>query len=148
MSIKSNASDEIAALIGDFAESPGRSPIVDLAPQIAKFFTDCESLDGMMKALSNDDSDFAAETLQILSRMSPTSLRLTFEQLRRGRELSFDENLKMEFRIVRRIMEGHDFFEGVRAQIIDKDRSPEMVAGEPRRRQRWRCRRLFRASWR
>ena len=38
--------------------------------------------------------------------------------------LDFDETMKMEFRIARRIMEGDDFYEGVRAQIIDKDRAP------------------------
>jgi hypothetical protein len=56
--------------------------------------------------------------------MSPTSLKLTFEQLRRGATLDFDETMKMEFRIVRRILEGHDFYEGVRALIVDKDKSP------------------------
>ena len=57
--------------------------------------------------------------------MSPTSMRLTFEQMKRGHELDFDDAMKMEFRIVRRVMEGHDFFEGVRAQIIEKDRNPK-----------------------
>jgi len=62
--------------------------------------------------------------LRILKRMSPTSLRLTFEQLRRGRALDFDENMKMEFRLVNRVMRGHDFYEGVRALIVDKDKAP------------------------
>ena len=57
--------------------------------------------------------------------MSPTSMRLTFEQMKRGHELDFDDVMKMEFRMVRRVMEGHDFFEGVRAQVIDKDRNPK-----------------------
>ena len=48
-------------------------------------------------------------------------MRLTFEQMKRGGQLDFDEAMKMEFRMVRRVMEGHDFFEGVRAQVIERD---------------------------
>ena len=58
-------------------------------------------------------------------RMSPTSMKLAFEQLRRGRDLDFDEVMRMEYRIVRRVMEGHDFYEGVRAAILDKDKNPK-----------------------
>ncbi len=56
--------------------------------------------------------------------MSPTALKLTFEQMKRGDALDFDDSMKMEFRIVRRVMEGHDFYEGVRALIVDKDKNP------------------------
>ncbi|NOX96259.1 MAG: enoyl-CoA hydratase/isomerase family protein, partial [Alphaproteobacteria bacterium] len=72
-------------------------------------------------------SEFASKTVKTLARMSPTSLVLTFEQMKRGHELDFDDNMKMEFRMVRRVMEGHDFFEGVRAQILDKDREPKWI---------------------
>ena len=56
--------------------------------------------------------------------MSPTSMKLTFEQLKRGALLNFDDVMRMEYRMVRRVMEGHDFFEGVRATIVDKDKNP------------------------
>jgi len=52
-------------------------------------------------------------------------MALTFEQMKRGHTLDFDDNMKMEFRVVSRIMRGKDFFEGVRAQILDKDREPK-----------------------
>jgi enoyl-CoA hydratase len=44
--------------------------------------------------------------------------------MRRGAALSFENAMKTEFRIVSRICEGHDFYEGVRATIIDKDCAP------------------------
>ncbi|MEO0832988.1 MAG: enoyl-CoA hydratase/isomerase family protein, partial [Pseudomonadota bacterium] len=59
-----------------------------------------------------------------LLRMSPTSLALTFEQLRRGAVLPFDAVMDMEYALVSNIMAGDDFFEGVRALIIDKDKTP------------------------
>ena len=57
--------------------------------------------------------------------MSPTSLKVTFWQLRSGARLDFDDVMRMEYRIVQRIMRGRDFFEGVRAVIIDKDKAPK-----------------------
>ena len=60
---------------------------------------------------------------------SPTSLALAFEQMRRGGALTFAEAMRTEFRIVSRIFEGHDFFEGVRAVLIDKD-GAAMAAGD------------------
>jgi enoyl-CoA hydratase len=44
--------------------------------------------------------------------------------MRRGRDLSFEEAMKVEFRVVSRIAEGHDFYEGVRATLIDRDGAP------------------------
>ena len=41
-----------------------------------------------------------------------------------GAKLDFDEVLQMEFRIASKIVQGHDFYEGVRAALIDKDREP------------------------
>ena len=44
--------------------------------------------------------------------------------MRRGRSLDFDECMRTEFRIVSRIVRGHDFYEGMRAVIVDKDKAP------------------------
>ena len=51
-------------------------------------------------------------------------MSLAFEQVRRGASLDFEEAMRTEFRIVSRIPEGHDFYEGVRAVIIDKSSQP------------------------
>ncbi len=120
-----HAHADIEAVLDVFAGDPGHAGVNDLRPRIARHFQGFETLDALMAALEDDPSDFAADVFKTLSRMSPTSMRITFEQMKRGHELDFDDNMKMEFRIVRRVMEGHDFFEGVRAQIIDKDRKPQ-----------------------
>jgi enoyl-CoA hydratase len=51
-------------------------------------------------------------------------LAIAFEQMRRGGDLDFDEAMRTDFRVVSRISEGHDFYEGVRALLIDKDGRP------------------------
>jgi hypothetical protein len=47
--------------------------------------------------------------------------------MREGAELDFASCQRMEFRIMARMMEGHDFYEGVRAALIDKDQSPRWL---------------------
>jgi enoyl-CoA hydratase len=70
------------------------------------------------------EGDWGNETASLLRRRSPTSLKVTFRQMRDGAELDFASCQRMEFRIMARMMEGHDFYEGVRAALIDKDQSP------------------------
>src|SRR5258708_5143330 len=55
---------------------------------------------------------------------SPTSLKVALAQLRRGRNLDFPECMRSEFRIVSRLLLGHDLYEGIRSVIIDKDQAP------------------------
>jgi enoyl-CoA hydratase len=71
-----------------------------------------------------DQSDFAKQCAVTIRTKSPTSLAITFRQLRLGAQLTFREAMKMEFRIVSRVLDGVDFYEGVRAAVIDKDQSP------------------------
>jgi len=71
-----------------------------------------------------DGSAFARDTAATMRAKSPTSLAIALEQMRRGGSLSFEEAMRTEFRIVSRVIEGHDFYEGVRAAILDKDGAP------------------------
>ncbi len=124
INLTSHAHADIEAALDARAGDPGHAGVNDRRDQIKSFFERPASLEALMKALADDGGQFASETFETLSRMSPTSMALTFEQMNRGGALDFDDCMQMEFRIVRRVMEGHDFFEGVRAQIIDKDRKP------------------------
>jgi enoyl-CoA hydratase len=79
---------------------------------------------GRLDAEAGEGSDFAGKAAGTIRTKSPTSLCLALEQMRRGGRLSFEEAMATEFRIVSRIIQGHDFYEGVRATIIDKDGAP------------------------
>ena len=56
---------------------------------------------------------------------SPTSLHVAWRQISAGLTMSMDECMKMEFRILNRMLAGHDFYEGIRAAIIDKGSKPD-----------------------
>lgn len=114
----------VEALLDEFSGDPGDAHVNQIRPALKRLFAGPETFDGFYASLKEDGHDVAKDMLRILGRMSPTALKLTFEQLRRGRALDFDDVMRMEFRIVRRVMEGRDFYEGVRALIVDKDKAP------------------------
>jgi enoyl-CoA hydratase len=73
---------------------------------------------------SQNGTGFAGATAALMRTKSPTSLKLTLAQMRYGRALDFDACMRTEFRIVSRVMRGHDLYEGIRAVIVDKDQAP------------------------
>ena len=82
------------------------------------------SVEGIMASLATGD-DWARSTAATMAAMSPTSLKLTHRALRAGASATIEDALRTEFRIVSHLRTGHDFFEGVRALLIDKDKAPK-----------------------
>ena len=113
-------------ILSSFVHDPGPAK---LAPQRA-LIADCfsQATLGAITARLRDHAEggnaFAGKLLQTIAAKSPTSLAIAFEQMRRGLTLDFEEAMRLEFRIVSRIVRGHDFYEGVRAVVVDKDNAP------------------------
>ncbi|STX28401.1 enoyl-CoA hydratase/carnithine racemase [Legionella beliardensis] len=82
------------------------------------------SVQAIMEALKASDDAWALATLQTLEQKSPLSLAVTFEQIHKAQTLSMAECIKMDYRLVAHFMNDHDFYEGVRALLIDKDKNP------------------------
>jgi enoyl-CoA hydratase len=79
-------------------------------------------------ALNADGSDWALKQAEILTKRSPQSLAVALKQLRKGRSMtSFEDVMKMEYRLACRITRTRDFSEGVRAVIEDKDDAPHWL---------------------
>jgi enoyl-CoA hydratase len=77
------------------------------------------------RVLEREGSEFAQRTLGSMSAASPTSLKLTLRLLRLGRSsASLEECLVREYRAACRALRGYDFYEGIRAAVIDKDKRP------------------------
>uniref|UniRef100_A0A7N8XV79 3-hydroxyisobutyryl-CoA hydrolase n=1 Tax=Mastacembelus armatus TaxID=205130 RepID=A0A7N8XV79_9TELE len=83
------------------------------------------SVEGIMQNLKDDDSEFAKKQAETLSKMSPTSLKITYKQLQTGASLNLQDVLIMEYRLSQACMRGCDFYEGVRAVLVDKDQNPK-----------------------
>jgi enoyl-CoA hydratase len=113
--------DETAAA---FAADPGPPLLAERRADIDRHF-DKDSVEDILASLDGAGEEWAAKTAAILRGKSPTSLKITFRQLRAGAGLDFEQCMKLEFRIVSRIFRGVDFFEGTRAVVIDKDHKPK-----------------------
>lgn len=118
-----DAEAALEAVLGRYAETPASATLAANRPAIDRCF-DAASVEDILARLEAEDSDWARQTGASLRHMSPTSLKVTFEQLRRGADLSFEDCMRQEFRMTQAVMEGHDFYEGIRAVLVDKDRNP------------------------
>ena len=114
---------DVDQLISVYAEDPGPAPVAEQMAAINKHFAG-DSVDAILSSLDSDDSDWAAKTAQGLRSKSPTSMKVTVRQIREGAKRDFDDCMKLEWRMVNRIIKGVDFYEGTRAVVIDKDQAP------------------------
>ncbi|XP_047629022.1 3-hydroxyisobutyryl-CoA hydrolase, mitochondrial isoform X1 [Phacochoerus africanus] len=83
------------------------------------------TVEEIIENLQQDGSSFALEQLKVINKMSPTSLKITLRQLMEGSSKTLPEVLTMEYRLSQACIGGHDFHEGVRAVLIDKDQNPK-----------------------
>lgn len=120
---------DVDQIIAHFAEDPGEAPIDEFRDLIDAAFSET-TMEDILDHLSDIDHDWARETGAVLGKMSPISLKVIVEQLNRGARMEFDDCMIMEYRIVAAISSyDSDFYEGVRAVLIDKDHSPNWVPG-------------------
>ena len=105
-------------------EDPGEAPVAAHVEAIDRLFAH-DTVEAIFAALKADGSDWALAQLAVLGTKSPQSMKVTLRQLRTGATLSsFAEAMAMEYRLGGRVVRTHDFQEGVRAVVVDKDNQP------------------------
>jgi len=115
---------EPGALIEALARAADDAPLVSKRAEIDGTFGE-SSVGAILTKLGAGASAWGPETAKTIRTKSPTATKLAFRQIREGKNLEFDDCMRMEFRMVSRVVAGHDFYEGVRATIIDKDQAPK-----------------------
>ena len=116
-------SGDVDECLQRFAAEPSPAKLSQQQSDIGRHFGR-DSVEAILAGLDADASDWAQKTAATLRSKSPTSLKVAFRQLREGRKRDFEECMHLEYRIVHRIVGGHDFYEGTRAVVIDKDQKP------------------------
>uniref|UniRef100_A0A8C3QHK3 3-hydroxyisobutyryl-CoA hydrolase n=1 Tax=Cyanoderma ruficeps TaxID=181631 RepID=A0A8C3QHK3_9PASS len=129
IALKSPSKEKIADLLNSYhmkctIDQEKKFALDEHMEKINSLFS-ANSMEEIVKKLKQDGSPFAMKQLETINKMSPTSLKLTLRQLREGASMSLQEVLQMEYRLSQACMKGHDFYEGVRAVLIDKDQSPK-----------------------
>lgn len=112
------------AAIGGLKDSVPDTFLLEHRATIDRIFA-LDSVEAVLAALDAEHEDWTDDTAGTIRTKSPTSLKVAFRQIREGRKLDFAGCMRMEYRMVNRIVAGHDFYEGVRAVIIEKDNAPK-----------------------
>jgi enoyl-CoA hydratase len=113
----------VDATIARFAADPGPAGLPALRRQIDHCFA-CGSVEEIVAALRGESATWARDALAAIERASPLSLKITFHQFQLGRGMEIEQALALEYRMTQHVMAGHDFFEGIRALLVDKDNKP------------------------
>ncbi|XP_038645081.1 3-hydroxyisobutyryl-CoA hydrolase, mitochondrial isoform X2 [Scyliorhinus canicula] len=127
VSLKSPSKEDVADLLNSYhfkCKSDDKFVLAEHMDKINRLFK-TNNVEEILQNLKRDASPFALQHLETLKKMSPTSMKITFQQLEEGATKNLSEVLVMEYRLSQACMKGHDFYEGVRAVLIDKDQSPK-----------------------
>ena len=119
---------DLQGLLAKFAvQQLPDAPLATLRPAIDHFFAqpDVPSIVEQLRQVTVADShEWAVTTANLLETRSPLAMAVTLEMLRRGRELPLEQCFALELHLDRQWFERGDLIEGVRALLIDKDKTP------------------------
>ncbi|MBQ1540809.1 enoyl-CoA hydratase [Caulobacter sp. CCUG 60055] len=117
--------DRIEELLTEYEADAGRPPLAAHQDDIGRLFG-AGGVEAIFAALEADGSDWAKAQLALLKTKSPQTMKVALRQLAAGGAMTdFADNMRMEYRIGARVVQRHDFIEGVRAVIVDKDNAPK-----------------------
>jgi enoyl-CoA hydratase/carnithine racemase len=125
-----SAGQPIAEILKKFSgalSSP--SHLAACQPVIDRYFSRL-SLDSIIDLLQSDGQEWSKKTADNLLKRSPLSLRITFEYMQKCAKLTFEEVMQLNLRLSQFFMGQKDFYEGVRAVLVDKDQQPKWQAGK------------------
>jgi enoyl-CoA hydratase len=111
----------VANVMLGFVKAP---PVGEGVPEAVKTFGE-KTVPAILRALDKDSGEWAAKQAVNIRRKSPLAMAVTFEALRRGAKMNFREVMTQELDISLNFLKTQDFYEGIRAQLIDKDRNPK-----------------------
>ncbi len=120
---------QTADVLAAFHSDPGEPPLAARRASIDRCFAG-DTVEAVNDALGREgqsggsDGEWAGATRAGLFGKSPTSLKIALRQLIVGRDYDIEQALALEYRLTQHVMKGHDFYEGVRAALIDKDQQP------------------------
>jgi enoyl-CoA hydratase len=116
--------DDIEEILTELEWDPGPVTLAAHRDPIDRLFGH-DTVEAIFAALAADGSDWAQAQLAALKTKSPLSMKTALRQIRGGAAMAdFAQYMAMEMRIAARIVVSHDFAEGVRAVIVDKDNAP------------------------
>lgn len=117
--------DRIGGILGELSVTAPPAAITSRIDKINRLFAS-DTYEDILAALEADGGEWAGKELDALRTKSPQTCKVALRQLKEGGAMrDFAEQMRQEYAIGARVVQMHDFLEGVRALIIDKDNSPQ-----------------------
>lgn len=121
----------IEAVLGELSVAAPEAGIVAQREAIDRLFAS-DQLEDVLAALEADGGEWAQRQLAILRGRSPLAMKVSLKLLLDAASMpTFEDEMRQEYAVAGRIVQRHDFAEGVRAVIIDKDNSPKWNPATP-----------------
>lgn len=114
----------VGGVLARFAGDPGPSPLAVLQKTVDRCFGH-DTVEAIMAALEAEGTDWARDVRATMAGHSPTALKVALHQILLGARMTYEDVVTMEYRLSQGAMAGHDFYEGIRALLVDKDKSPQ-----------------------
>lgn len=118
-----DAHASVTNILSKFTSPISASVVSGAQHEIQHCFADV-TVEAIMERLQQSSHLLCQEACSAMQKKSPTSLKVTLQALNNGKNMDFDACMRQEFRLVSRFLLAHDFIEGIRALIIDKDQTP------------------------
>nr|WP_255586852.1 enoyl-CoA hydratase/isomerase family protein [Hephaestia mangrovi] len=113
------------------AADPPAAPIMEHRDAIDRLFAS-DTLEEVFAALEADGSEWATAQLATLQAKSPQTMKVSLRLLADGARMqTFADEMRQEYAVASRVVQRHDFLEGVRAVIVDKDNAPHWNPATP-----------------
>jgi enoyl-CoA hydratase len=123
--------ERIEALLDESRTPPPPARIETNLPVIDRLFAS-DDYEQILAALEKDGSDWAATELETLRSKSPQACKVSLRLLYDGaRVQDFGHEMRQEYAVATRVVQRHDFVEGVRALLVDKDNAPRWEPPTP-----------------
>jgi enoyl-CoA hydratase len=84
-----------------------------------------DRVEAILQSLEHSDNSWCLKTAKTIKSRAPVSLKLSLAHIIKAQDRDFDQTMEHDFAIVQHFLRGHDFYEGIRAAVIDKDRQPQ-----------------------
>jgi enoyl-CoA hydratase/carnithine racemase len=121
--LSQDAHNHVDACLQRYAMPIQAAPIMNLQTVVDACFNH-NDVESIITALTDVGDDWHTETAKSLAQKAPLSLKVTLAQIQKAKTMSITDCIRMDYCLVGHFMQDHDFYEGVRALLIDKDQKP------------------------
>lgn len=119
-----SSNQDIEAIVRSHSDPSAGSTPIPHQDEINSIFRE-DSVQQIFERLHHSESDFATKVKKQIAPLSALSMAIVFEQIKRGKNMTLKEVFEMEYKISQGFVHHTEFFEGVRALLIDKDKNPK-----------------------